>query len=629
MSVYNIHGVEIASIDEISNIVGVSGGVTIYNLTNADLSRKTRFIYGEDTAYPFTQSTDRFITYTGFDLSVETGKYYRIKAVVPPQYANSAGMIVIPYTQTLLDAYTNHASADTLHNTRAYAGWQSLDQILTIESASTGEPCIGILLSFRQASDSPIIDDAFVINSISIEEVSEAGEGDVVRYDIGQNKTSAEKTQARNNINAAEKLYVTPQMFGAKGDGVTDDTVAFQSAINTGKTVYVPLRDGQVYVITDTLVISGFEQVIYGDVINTNWGFGVHIRFNASNKILFDFKSGMNGCANLSVYTEGSGNVAIRFKKDTDTTNIDGSVINCSFRNFDIPIDYYGRGLAAKRNVFFNARIAIRLTLTNDPRWDHDNPTLDELLQTYPEYNGRSLYVVDNRFHVTFERYLLVLSEDYTDGSTTIKQVLNGAIISGNMADIGRGGFEFRALIKGCVFSGNEFLMLSQDTFFDCQAGAYDCSIVNNTIRGLIDAANPRLSLYGKDCFVFNGLEYSSITGNVVENFKQRCIYCYGEGFNNNTVIGNVFKNYGIDTTVNQYQRTGIDVPNCENSVISNNIFETVSDFNGYMIRARDVGSNVWKRNVFNDNTCTKRSSAEILVPTTAGTEDNIIQGTA
>lgn len=428
-------------------------------------------------------------------------------------------------------------------------------------------------------------------------------------------------------MSGSEKLYVTPQMFGAKGDGVTDDTAAFQSAINTRKTVYVPLKNGQVYVITDTLVISKFEQVIYGDVINPNWGFGVNILFNASNKILFDFKSGMNGCANLSVYSNGSGNVAIRFKKDTDTTNIDGSVINCSFRNFDIPIDYYGRGLAVKRNVFFNARIAIRLTLTNDPRWDHENPTLDELLQTYPEYNGRSLYMVDNRFHVIFEKYLLVLSEDHTSSGTVYKQVLNGAIISGNMADIGRGGFEFRAPIKGCVFSGNEFLMLSQDTFFDCKAGAYDCSIVNNTIRGLIDTNYPRLSLYGKDCFAFNGLEYCSITGNVVENFKQRCIYCYGDGFTNSIIVANVFKNYGIDSTVNQYQRTGIDVPNCENSVVSNNTFMTVADFNGYMIRARDVNTNVWKRNVFNENTCTKRSSVEVLVPTTAETEDNIIQG--
>ena len=51
--------------------------------------------------------------------------------------------------------------------------------------------------------------------------------------------------------------YVTPQMFGAKGNGDTDDTKAIQEAIvfceNNKRLLYIP---SGVYVISDTLTIS-------------------------------------------------------------------------------------------------------------------------------------------------------------------------------------------------------------------------------------------------------------------------------------------------------------------------------------------------------------------------------------
>lgn len=48
----------------------------------------------------------------------------------------------------------------------------------------------------------------------------------------------------------ALKDYVTPQMFGAACDGVTDDTEAFQSAIDSGKLIFVPAGEYKINTIT-------------------------------------------------------------------------------------------------------------------------------------------------------------------------------------------------------------------------------------------------------------------------------------------------------------------------------------------------------------------------------------------
>ena len=627
------------SVDDIADIIGADESETVIStLDNSDFARKSRFLLGTDTAYPYFGSHRSFVTYENFDIPVTYGNKYRVKVTVPSQYSDDANMMVVTYNQALVNAYNSRISANTTANVNTNGGWGELERVITVPNATNGDPCVGLLVSVRRSADLPTIEDDFVITSVVISEIiSGASDCEVVRYDVAQNKTEAEKALARANlgITHSQNEYVTPQMYGAKGDGVTDDTAAFQAAINAGRNIFVPLSNGQRYLITDTLVFSKQRQFIYGDIYAPDWAYYASsslngcIYFNKNNSILFDFQFTLQGCSNLSIFTdEGSNNTAIRFKKNSDITNIDGSVLSCSIRNFNIAVDHYGRGLSFKRNVVVSCGTVIRTTIVNEPRWDHDNPTSAELFQTYPEYNGRSLFMVDNRFHLTSSRYLLVLSEDYVSGSTTIKQVLNGAVIIGNMGDLGLGSFEFNAPIKGCVFSNNEFLRISPDVFFDCKEGASDCTFASNTIRGLADSNYPQVIAYGKDCFAFNGLEYTSISGNVIETFKQRCIYCYGNGFNHNTITGNIFRKYGIDTSVAQYQRTGFDIPDSEYSIIASNTFDTPSSVNGYLIRARDPSTNVWKHNIFNGNTFVKQNAQEVLIPTTEGTEDNVIQGT-
>lgn len=59
---------------------------------------------------------------------------------------------------------------------------------------------------------------------------------------------------------AGEIPFVTPQMYGAKGDGVTDDTDAFENALAANSAVFVP--DGN-YLITRSLDIT-HKKSLYG-----------------------------------------------------------------------------------------------------------------------------------------------------------------------------------------------------------------------------------------------------------------------------------------------------------------------------------------------------------------------------
>lgn len=52
---------------------------------------------------------------------------------------------------------------------------------------------------------------------------------------------------------------VNVKSFGAKGDGVTDDTVAIQNALNSGR--YVILPSGT-YLITNILYVPSNTKVI-------------------------------------------------------------------------------------------------------------------------------------------------------------------------------------------------------------------------------------------------------------------------------------------------------------------------------------------------------------------------------
>ncbi len=105
--------------------------------------------------------------------------------------------------------------------------------------------------------------------------------------------------------------------FGAKGDGIADDTAAIQAALDAAKgadgnaegrtvfSLYFPSKPGGFYKITDSLVIDGTHGlVIYGDGALTKRGYEqAAIRwYGAESKPVFWVKGGTGSPSNPNFF---------------------------------------------------------------------------------------------------------------------------------------------------------------------------------------------------------------------------------------------------------------------------------------------------------------------------------------
>lgn len=107
-------------------------------------------------------------------------------------------------------------------------------------------------------------------------------------------------------VNASEKKYVTPQMYGAEADGVTDDTDALQSAIDSGYPVYLP--EGEYFITKPIKVFDKMNLWVQGSTKAV-----IHRKYEAQQRSFLFNMQNCNYCMfrdlNITSEMEGVGSV--------------------------------------------------------------------------------------------------------------------------------------------------------------------------------------------------------------------------------------------------------------------------------------------------------------------------------
>lgn len=288
----------------------------------------------------------------------------------------------------------------------------------------------------------------------------EANDGEGAFYKI-RNITSSDvvdniniiQLNISNNLIAEKindkKIYATPEMFGAKGDGETDDTEAFKNCIDFACASKLPIFAFKNYLISDTLNITN-SITIFGSK-NKKLVDSIHnmndftFIFTGVN-YLFSSKSEYNYSLFENITIKGNSiNNAFKNQGYRNTYN------NVAIYNCDVGIDFVGesqywRGENEILNCYFEkCGISIKIQNTN-----------------YADSHIRNSIFVGEGFAIkgSFNAWSLTDSHDYSVEGIEITHLAN-AQISNNYFDKSRKLPFIKASIdysSGALITNNKFL---------------------------------------------------------------------------------------------------------------------------------------------------------------------------
>lgn len=387
-----------------------------------------------------------------------------------------------------------------------------------------------------------------------------------------------------------KRLYdglINVKWFGALGDGKTIDTKAFQNAINTGETIFVP--EGH-YLIdltlkADTIFMCGVETVD-GSVIE-------YIKTDGS--ALFHTVGYYNNCKytslkNLKLKGNYKNNsltecIAIKFENNSLLTDycdgipnklekpkedIDAYLEKCHISEFSKSLYISGRGLYVDNCIF---------SLTNIAMFFHRNNPINEYIEDdqKSETGARAYWIRNSRFHAM-------------SGGTIIKntelncEYLKGILFANNYIDTSAQIID--GACRESLFTGNNHIYGNKDLSIFSSDYNWENVIISSNNFSCIKKSKTNSSRENKNIISFGKILKPSISNlifcnNTIEQVANETIKINASTVNSLNINNNIFNNIAINAVKKHLNLVNIKTVMFANKVLFNsNIINIANEAN-------------------------------------------------
>ena len=190
--------------------------------------------------------------------------------------------------------------------------------------------------------------------------------------------------------------WLTPEMFGAKADGVTDDTAAFQAAVDACVEGTRILLYGSVYRIEGTVNISTPGIMIMGMGYNNLY---TRIQALVQDGNTFNITCAGVGFAYIRFNGSGLGlnsTCVLNFDGSSINGNVDADVFHCQFNGMQYGIKVAGRNLHVDNGGFGSVRYAITYNMCSNTAIECRGHRVENV-----RFHGTSYCITNNIDHTT------------------------------------------------------------------------------------------------------------------------------------------------------------------------------------------------------------------------------------